>query len=129
MKHSIFLLLAGIGSLFFGLLLFFAPQIGANMFEMKPHIENLSLLRGMGGLIIGAGIFNLLFRKVTDTTILKAVLLVNIFTHLFGLLADYRGLYDGALTITGILPVQITHFFIGGGSLIYLLPLNSRKES
>lgn len=121
MKYSLFLLLAGIGSLFFGFLLFFTPQIGANLFGMEPTIENLSLLRGMGGLIIGAGIFNLFFRKVTDSTILKSVLLVNIFTHLFGLLADYWGLYDGALTLIGILPVQVTHLFIGGGSLIYLM--------
>ncbi|WP_343636935.1 hypothetical protein [Fluviicola sp.] len=121
MKHAIFLLFAGTGSLFFGILLFFAPQIGAASFGMDATIPNESLLRGMGGLIIGTGIFNILFRKVYDPKILRSVFLVNIFTHLFGLFADYWGLFDGALTFTGILPVQITHLFIGGGSLIYLL--------
>ncbi|MBA3649274.1 MAG: hypothetical protein H0W62_12120 [Chitinophagales bacterium] len=40
-------------------------------------------------------------------------------THALGLSADLWGVVDGALTISNMALVEITHLFVGIGSLIY----------
>lgn len=128
MKRSTFLLLAAIGSFGFGALMFFAPAMGSDLLGLDPATGTLSVLRGLGGLIIGSGAINILACRSVDTATLRIVLLANIITHGFGLLADAWGIADGALTIVKMAPVESTHLFVGIGSLITLmrLPKGSR---
>ena len=118
MKRSTFLLLAALGSLGFGALMFFAPVMGSGLLGLDPTPGTLSVLRGLGGLIIGSGALNVLAYRSVDAATLRIVLLTNIITHAFGLLADAWGVLDGALTIAKMAPVEVTHLFVGIGSLV-----------
>lgn len=124
MKRSTFLLIAAILSFVFGAMMFFAPAIGAKI-GLAATPETESVLRGLGGLIIGSGTINLLLRNQIDINALRGLLLANIITHLLGILADVWGVSDGVLPIAKIAPVEITHLFIGIGSLIYMLRLKT----
>lgn len=125
MKRSIFLLISALGSFGFGAMMFFVPAFASHLLglELTPAIT--SLLRGMGGLIIGTGAMNFSLRNIVHEETIKALLWTNIITHLFGLSADIWGILDGALTTSKIAPIEITHLFIGIGSLIYLLRLKN----
>lgn len=125
MKRSTFFLISAILSFVFGAMMFFLPAIAAKFLDIPLSDATASVLRGMGGLIIGSGTINFLVRNIHDNRTLKAVLLTNIITHLFGISADIWGVVDGALTTSKIAPVEITHLFIGIGSLIYLLRLKN----
>lgn len=125
MKRATFLFVAAILSFVFGVIMFFAPVTGAEMIGLSATLETQSVLRGLGGLIIGSGTINLLLRNQNDTSVLRSLLLTNIVTHLLGILADVWGVGDGVLRVSKIVPVEITHLFIGLGSLIYLLKLKS----
>ncbi len=129
MKRSTFLLICAIGSLGFGTLMFFLPAQASGLLglELTPAVG--SLLHGMGGLIIGTGVMNFLFRNLDENRTVRALLLTNIITHLFGLGADIWGIADGTLTITKMAPVELTHLFIGIGSFIYLLKLKAISKN
>jgi hypothetical protein len=129
MKRSNFLLTAAVLSFVFGAMMFLAPATGAKIIGLAATAETGSVLRGLGGLIIGSGAINLLLRNQTDINALRGLLLANIITHLLGISADVWGLSDGVLTTAKIAPVEITHLFIGIGSLIYLLRLKSVATS
>ncbi|HMG82933.1 MAG TPA: hypothetical protein VK559_07845 [Ferruginibacter sp.] len=121
MKRSTFLMISGIGALIFGGMMFFVPAVAANSLGMEFSPTTGSVLRGMGGLIIGTGLMNFLFAKINNLATVMVVLMTNIATHAFGLAVDLFGIHDGVLTITKMAPVEITHLFVGVGSLIYLL--------
>jgi uncharacterized membrane protein len=126
MKRSSFLFISAILTLVFGALLFFIPTLSTQSLDMIYSPETGSVLRSMGGLIIGSGTINLFLRDSDNHPSLKALLLANIITHTFGLLANVWGLADGAITICKIAPFEI-NLFVGIGSLIYLLQLKREK--
>lgn len=125
MKRSTFLLVTAILSFVFGGMMFLIPSFAARFLAITAAPQTVSVLRGLGGLIIGSGTINFLLRKQTNTAALKSLLLANIVTHVLGLSADVWGVLDGALTTTKVAPVEITHLFVGIGSLIYFLKLNA----
>ena len=127
MKLSFFLLVTAVLSFAFGAMMFFVPSFAADFLAMGTNIETLSALHGMGGLIIGSGLINFLLRNQNQVSVLKSLLITNIITHLLGIAADIWGVVDGALTMSRILPVELTHLFIGFGSLIYWLNLTKTK--
>ena len=129
MNRSFFLLICSALSFVFGCILFMLPRFASQLLGLTIDIETLSVIRGMGGLIIGNGFTNLLLRKSLDVPIIKSVLIINMITHLLGLLADAWGIYDGALSFIQIIPVELTHLFIGSGSLFYYLQLGSSKNN
>ncbi len=75
--------------------------------------------RGLGGLIIGFGMINFLLRRQDDVRVYKTVLWTNIITNLFGLAADLLGVSAGALNLTKMAAVELTHAFIIVGSLFF----------
>jgi hypothetical protein len=121
MKRPLFLLISALGSFVFGALMFFGPAAAARLLGIAPSVETLSVLRGMGGLIIGMGMINFLVRHSSDEHTLRMVFQTNILTNALGLMADFWGIWDGALKMSTMAPVEITHLFIGLGSLYYLL--------
>jgi hypothetical protein len=128
MKRSSFLLITAILSFAFGAMMFFVPGFAAGFLDIATTPQTISVLRGMGGLIIGSGAINYFLRNQNNTDINKSLLLTNIITHLLGLSADIWGILDGALTISKMVPVEITHVFVGIGSLIYFLQLNDIRK-
>ena len=129
MKRSIFLLITAIASFAFGAMMFFVPNFAAGFLDIATTPQTISVLRGMGGLIIGSGVINYFLRNQTNPDVIRSLLLTNIITHLLGLSADIWGIVDGALTVSKMAPVEITHLFIGIGSLIYLLRLNDSRNN
>ena len=127
MKRSMFMLVVAILAFVFGAMMFFIPSSAAPSLGLEFTPYTSSLLRGMGGLIIGSGATNFLTRNNHDAATSKAVLLTNIVTHAFGLSADVWGILDGALTVAKMVPVEITHLFSGIGSLICLVRLRGGK--
>lgn len=125
MKRSTFLLLSALLSFVFGAMMFFVPAFAAGFLDIAAEPQTVSVLRGLGGLIIGSGAINFFLRNQKDTEVIRGLLLTNIITHFLGISADVWGVVDSALTLSKIAPVQITHLFIGIGSLIYLLRLNT----
>ncbi len=124
MKRSMFLLITAIASFAFGAMMFFVPNFAAGFLNIATTLQTISVLRGMGGLIIGSGAINYFLRNQNNAGIITSLLFTNIITHLLGLSADIWGIVDGALTIKKMAPVEITHLFVGIGSLIYLLRIN-----
>ncbi len=108
--------------------MFFAPSFAAGFLNIATTLQTISVLRGMGALIIGSGAINYFSRNQNNSDIIKGLLLTNIITHLLGLSADIWGVFDGALTLSKMAPVEITHLFVGIGSLIYLLRLNNSNK-
>ncbi len=129
MKRSIFLLITAIASFAFGAMMFFVPNFAAGFLDIATTPQTISVLRGMGGLIIGSGVINYFLRNQTNAEVIRSLLLTNIITHLLGLSADIWGIVDGALTVSKMAPVEITHLFIGIGSLIYLLRLDDSRNN
>lgn len=123
MKRSLFLLIAALGSFAFGGMMFFVPGVAAHLLDIDAALPVLSVLRGMGGLIIGLGVINYLLRNEQQAGVLKALLVTNIITHALGLGADVWGAVDGAVLLRSMAPVEATHLFIGIGSCIYYLKL------
>ena len=128
MSRSTFLLITALASFAFGAMMFFVPKFAAGFLDIATTPQTISVLRGMGGLIIGSGAINYFLRNQNNIDIIKSLLLTNITTHLLGLSADIWGIFDAALTIKKMAPVEITHLFVGIGSLIYLLRLNDGKK-
>ncbi|MDF2431258.1 MAG: hypothetical protein JWP44_889 [Mucilaginibacter sp.] len=123
MKASVFLTISAIGSVAFGAVMFLMPGLAAGGLGIALTPQTGSLLQGMGGLIIGLGAINFLARHFTEFRMLRVILITNVLTHTLGLLADVFGVLNGALQIQQMAPVELTHLFIGIGSLIYLLRL------
>lgn len=128
MKRSTFLLISALLSFAFGAMMFFVPTFAAGFLNIAAAPQTVSVLRGLGGLIIGSGAINYFLRNQSNTEVIRGLLLTNIITHLLGISADLWGVIDGALTTSKIAPVEITHLFVGIGSLIYLLRLNNIKK-
>lgn len=124
-NRSTFLLITAVLSFAFGALMFFVPGFAAGFLDMAASPQTLSVMRGLGGLIIGSGAINFFLRHQTNAAVLRSLLAANIITHVLGLLADVWGVADGALSLTKFAPVELTHLFVGIGSLIYLLRLNT----
>jgi hypothetical protein len=89
--------------------------------------QTISVLRGMGGLIIGSGAINYFLRHQLQPDIVKSLLITNIVTHLLGLSADIWGIAEGVLNIAKMAPVEIIHLFVASGSIIYLLRLSNNQ--
>ncbi len=128
MKRSTFLLIVAVLLFVFGATMFFAPNFAARLLDIATIGQTLSVLRGMGGLIIGIGAINYFLRNEVNAGIVRGLLLTNIITHSLGLAADLWGSIDGSLTIIKMVPVAITHLVVGIGSLIYLTRLANHQE-
>lgn len=125
MKRSVFLLITALASFAFGALMFFVPTFAAEFLAMDTVPQTIAVLRGLGGLIIGSGAINFFLRNQTNTDVAGGLLAANVVTHALGLGADIWGFADGALSLTKFAPVEGTHLFVGIGSLVYLLRLNT----
>ena len=128
MKRPTFLLITAILSFAFGAMMFFVPNFTAGFLAIAATPQTISVLRGMGGLIIGSGAINYFLRDQLQPDIVKSLLITNIVTHLLGLSADVWGIAEGVLKIAKMAPVEITHLFVASGSIIYLLRLNNNQK-
>ena len=123
MKRPLFLLITAVASFAFGIMMFFAPGFAADFLSIATTPQTISVLRGLGGLIIGSAVINFHLRNQHDAQVMGSLLLADIVTHVLGLSADIWGVLDNALTLQSMIPVELTHLFVAAGSLIYLIRL------
>jgi hypothetical protein len=121
-RHHFLLITAGL-SFVFGVLLFFVPHIPAALWGIPPAPLTITLLRGLGGLIIGFGMVNFLLRRHPDAEVITVILWTDIGTNLLGLAADCWGVSAGALDLAKMASVELTHLFIMTGSALCLMTL------
>ena len=58
MKRQTFLLITAIASFAFGIMMFFVPNFGVGFLGIETIPQTISLLRGLGELIIGSAAIN-----------------------------------------------------------------------
>jgi hypothetical protein len=119
MRRSLFFLITAILGFLFGAMMLIAPDKAAEGFgwPISPPME--LLFRSLGGLIVAAGILNLLVRNSVDSKALRGVFMFNVAFHGISMIIDVLGVSQGILAIDKIIPGQVVHLFIGVGSLIY----------
>lgn len=64
--------------------MFFVPYFAAGFLEIAITSQTISVLRGMGGLIIGSGNNKYFLRNQNNTDIIKDLLLTTIIIRLLG---------------------------------------------
>ncbi len=94
MKRSTFLLISAILSFVFGAMMFLIPSFAAKFLAIEAEPQTMSVMRGLGGLIIGSGAINYFLRYQTNADVLRGLLLTNIITHLL----DCRQTFGAYLT-------------------------------
>jgi|GEM_PF-2181987 len=99
MKLSTFLLVTAVLSFAFGAMMFFAPGFAAGFLGINTSPQTISVLRGMGGLIIGSGAINYFLPQQTNTDILKGLLLTNTITHVLACWPMYGALPMAPLSL------------------------------
>ena len=94
MTRQTFLFITAIASFAFGIMMFFVPGFAADFLGIATTPQTISVLRGLGGLIIGSAVINYHLRNQDNAYVVKSILLTNIITHLLGLSADVWGVVD-----------------------------------
>lgn len=124
-RSTFFIIIAVIGFLF-GCFLMLAPVKATEMFGWESTPEITLLFRTIGGFVISLGVINWLVRNEEDSYTLKAVLILNLLTHIIGMINDTNGILDGILLFKNLAVGFVVHIFVAGGSLIYLSRLNKK---
>jgi len=70
---------------------------------------------------VGSGAMNFVGYRSKNNEPLTVILVANIITHILGLVVDFYGVFNGIHSIIKFAPVEVTHLFIGIGSMLYLL--------
>ena len=125
MKRSVFLIITAILGLLFGGLMLFFPVFAATNFGIIPTPQTSQMLRSVGGVDLCLGILNLLVYKQPDSTALKAILIVNLLSHLISMVVDGSAAYMGVVAFSKIAPGLIAHLFIIIGALVYILKMRA----
>jgi len=81
MNRTTFLLITDLAYFAFGAMMFFVPNFTAGILDIATTLQTISVLRGMGGLIIGSGAINYFLRNETNASFVKNLVLTNIVTH------------------------------------------------
>ena len=97
------------------------PGKGAEGFGFVPGEQVNILFRAMGVMIFSAGLLNFMVRSHGDSATLKAVLWFNIVLHGLNFIFDMMGVANGTMELAKIGAGQVTHLFVGIGSVIYLM--------
>ncbi len=106
--------------------MFLFPTFAADFLGLDATGQIKSVLRAMGGLLIGSSVLNFLLRNQQNREVNYALLLTNIVMHGLGFVAAYMGVADGAFTWLIVAPVVLVQLVISVGSGIYLLGLKNQ---
>ena len=127
MKRSVFLIITAIlGVLFGGMMLFF-PVFAAENFGITSAPQLSQMLRSVGGVDLCLGILNLLVYNEPDSKALRAILIVNLLSHLISMIVDGSASFMGAVAFNKIAPGLVAHLFIVIGALVYVMKMRSPK--
>jgi hypothetical protein len=127
MKRSIFFIITAILGLLFGGMMLFFPAFAAANFGITSTPDISQMLRSVGGVDLCLGILSLLVYNEPDSKALKAILIVNLLSHLISIVVDGSASFMGVVTFNKIAPGLVAHLFIVTGALVYILKMNSNK--
>ena len=126
MKRSIFLIITAIISALFGGMMFFLPDVVAEGFGSAPTPFSTFLMRELGLIILCSGVLNFLVRNNdSDSMALKAIFVFNIAYHVTMIPIVLFAVSQDIFTIDKSVGGLAAHFFIGIGSLYYLLKIKT----
>jgi hypothetical protein len=123
MKRSVFLIITAILGLLFGGMMLFFPVFAATNFGIVSTPQISQMLRSVGGVDLCLGILNLLVYNQPDSKALKAILIVNLLSHLISMVVDGSAACTGVVAFSKIAPGLVAHLFIVVGALIYILKM------
>ena len=119
MRRAFFWVAAIVGALL-GLLMFFAPGVAGQSFNVATTPLADALFRVLGAALLSVALMNFLVRDHPASETLTAILWMNAAVHILGIVADVWSTLIGTLTWSGILPGLVVHVIIGGWAL-YLI--------
>ena len=128
MSRRVFLILAGIIALFFGLGMIFN---GAQMLDMVAIPTNQStgvVLQWMGCPLIAIGLMNLMARSDPGSQALRALLLGNILLHVFGMAIDIYDYANVFIKMSGLVMGAVVHLGLIAGFAFYYLRLPAHRK-
>ena len=127
MKRSVFFIITAILGLLFGGMMLFFPVFAAANFGITSTPEISQMLRSVGGVDLCLGILNLLVYNEPDSKALKAILIVNLLSHLISIIVDGSASFMGAVAFNKIAPGLVAHLFIVIGALVYILKMRAPR--
>ena len=101
----------------------FFPVFAATNFGIVSTPQISQMLRSVGGVDLCLGILSLLVYSEPDSRALKAILIVNLLSHLISIVVDGSASLMGVVAFSKIGPGLIAHLFIVIGALIYILKM------
>ena len=122
MSRKLFLIVAGLLAVFFGLSMLVSPeQMLANMAKDAP--EARLVLQWMGVVLVSVGCINLLSRNDPGSAALRAVMLGNILLHVLGFGIDVYHHALGFVQTSGVIMGAIVHGVLTAGFAYYVTTL------
>jgi len=126
MSRSVFLVIAGVMALFFGVSMLAAPdQMLSNMARDSPDAR--FVLQWMSCVLIAVGVINILSRTDAGSPALRAVILGNIVLHVLGLGIDVWHHTKGFVQTSGVMMGAVVHGVLIAGFAYYLAKLRSAR--
>jgi len=126
MSRSVFLVIAGVMALLFGVSMLAAPdQMLSNMARDSPDAR--FVLQWMSCVLIAVGVINILSRTDAGSPALRAVILGNIVLHVLGLGIDFWHHTKGFVQTSGVMMGAAVHGVLIAGFAYYLSKLRSAR--
>ena len=124
MTQSVFLLIAAIIPLLFGLVMMFIPgKMLDNSLTTSADLNTRSVTQWVGFGVFTIGLITFLARNDTGSDALKAIMIGNIVFHGLGLCFDIYHHRKGVMKLSGLITGLIPHTLLIFGFVFYLSKL------
>jgi len=120
MKRNVFLTIAGILALLFGLTMCFAPGKMMQNLAVTSDQAAFNVLQWAGNMLIAIAFINFMSRNDTGSPALRAVMIGNIVLHVGGLIVDFYQYSIGFVNTSGLVTGMIVHILLITGFVYYL---------
>lgn len=124
MKRSVFLIIAGILPILFGLTMIFNGNQMLGIVSIETNLSTRVVLQWMGCPLMALGVMNLLARNDAGSPALRALMIGNILVHVFGAAVDAYDFAKGYINAQGIGMGSVVHgiLILGFGYYLAKLP-------
>src|SRR5258708_7024578 len=103
MKRSVFLMIAGVLPIIFGLIMVFNPGKMLEMVSSETNLSTRLVLQWMSCPLFAIGIMNLVSRNDEGSKALRAIMIGNIAAHVLGIGVDIYQYSFNYLKFSGII--------------------------
>jgi hypothetical protein len=125
MKQNLFLLIAAIIPMLFGLVMMFIPnKMLANSLTSTANLQTLSVTQWVGFGTFTVGLITFLARNDSGSVALQAIMIGNIAFHLLGLCFDVYHWRIRVMKLSGLITGLVPHTLLIIGFAYYLSKLS-----